>query len=134
MKSDFNEASIVDAKIETYQFLWNSSFNGSELYRIQKKGNIYIAIRKVYLNHADSIGTLEKLEFSEDHWIRITEELKSNGFWTYKNTIDKQGLDGANWSISAYSPLKTNAALKTFIWYQGGLQRTAHSSKCTIYF
>lgn len=34
MKSDFNEASIVDAKIETYQFLWNSSFNGSELYRI----------------------------------------------------------------------------------------------------
>lgn len=106
MRNNYNEPSIFDAKKETYRLLYSSSFDGSEVYRIERSGNNYVAIKKIFSEHSDTIGVLKELQFSENDWVHLTDELSSKGFWTYKTSIDRQGLDGASWSLSAFKPLK----------------------------
>jgi hypothetical protein len=112
MKNNYNETSILDAKNETYRFIWSSSFNGTEIYTIRKTERGFTAIKKIYKNHEDTIGTTKVLIFSESDWIHITTSLSLNNFWTYPSTIKRQGLDGSSWSLSAYKPIKDECTLK----------------------
>ncbi len=114
MMNNYKEPSIIDAKNETYRFLLSSSFDGTEIYRIEKNESEYVAIKKIFNDHSDKVGVLRELQFSEKDWIYLTEQLSSKGFWTYKRKIDRRGLDGSTWILSAYKPIKDKCSQKNF--------------------
>jgi len=114
MKGNFNEPSILDAKNETYRFIWSSSFNGSVVYRIEKIDDQVKAVKKKFINHSDTIGVSYELDFSIEDWDYLTSELESKDYWIYPTSIDSQDLDGESWSLSAYKPIKDKCTLKNF--------------------
>ena len=113
MKHNYDEPSIFHADNETYRFIWSSSFDGTKIYRIEKKGNAFKAIVKVFANN-DTIGKFTEFNISKKVWNNITDSLNATNFWMYPSSIDRKGLDGASWSLEGYKPIKDKCTQKKF--------------------
>ncbi len=113
MKNNYNEPSVMDAKNETYRFTLETSFDGSEVYRIEKKDNKYKAIIKVFA-YGDTIGKYNEFEISKEVWNSISESLNNLDFWTYTSSIDRKGLDGSSWILEGYKPIKDKCTLRKY--------------------
>ena len=37
-------------------------------------------------------------------WNNIMDSLSINGFWSYPSSIERNGLDGATWTLEGYKP------------------------------
>lgn len=116
MKINYDEPSILDAKNETYRFIL-SSMDYSKVVRIEKKNNQFYAIVKEFegtTGDPNLIPKVDEFELSKTEWDTITSRLQKMNFWTYTSTIDRRGLDGASWSLTAYKPVKDECTLKNF--------------------
>jgi hypothetical protein len=113
MKDNYNESSIIHADNETYRFIWSSSFDGTEIYRIEKKDNAFKAIVKLF-GQDDTIGKFTEFNISKEVWNNITDSLHETNFWTYPSSIDRNGLDGASWLLEGYKPIEDKCTLKKY--------------------
>ena len=120
MMGNYNEPSLLDANVETYRFVWHSSFNGSEVYRVEKSNDKIEVTKKVFVNNQDSIGTTSQFSISEKSWLNIKDSLDKVDFWIYPTSIDRNGLDGSSWILEGYSPIKNKCTHQnyhyTFRW------------------
>lgn len=114
MSNNYDEPSILDSKQETYRFIWSSSFEGSEIVRIKKKEDSYYVTKKIFSSHEDSIGVTNTFLIEEEIWDNVVDSLNILGFWTYKRSIDRLGLDGAGWILEGYKPRKDKCTKKNY--------------------
>src|ERR1700746_60649 len=56
MKQNYREPSLLNAKTETYRFIWSSSFDTTLIYRIEEINGLYKLTKKVFSTHHDTIG------------------------------------------------------------------------------
>jgi hypothetical protein len=113
MRHNYNEPSILHADNETYRFIWSSSFDGTEIYRVEKKSKTFKAIVKIF-GYNDTIGKYTEFNISKEVWNNITDSLNAISFWTYPSSIDRKGLDGASWSLEGYKPIKDKCTQKKY--------------------
>jgi hypothetical protein len=114
MKINYNEPSLLNAKTETYRFIWSSSFDTTEIYRIEEIGGHYKLTKKVFSTHQDTIGSTSEFEIPKNDWNRIANNLAASDFWTYPSKIDRKGLDGATWMLEGYKPIEDVCTLKHY--------------------
>src|SRR6185436_19020425 len=81
MKNKFNEPSILNSKTETYRFILNSSFDTTEIERIEIFNGHYRVTQKVFATHSDTIGVISEYEISENDWNNIVNSLAAYNFW-----------------------------------------------------
>jgi hypothetical protein len=106
MENNYKEPSILDAKTETYRFIWSSSFDTTEVDRIVKNDGHYYVTTKIFTSHQDTIGTTSKFDITENEWNNIVNGLARNDFWTYPTSDNRNGLDGSTWILEGYKPVK----------------------------
>jgi hypothetical protein len=99
----FKEPSLFSAQNETYRFIWQNSFGGRKIYRIEKANGKYNAIIKFFPEH-DTVPDIKEFSVSPETWNHIVTGLSTEGFWTYPSSIDRNGLDGAGWILEGYKP------------------------------
>lgn len=114
MENNYQEPSLLNAKVETYRFIWSSSFDTTKIDRIEKMDGHYRVTRKIFANHQDRIGTISKFEITESEWNHIVNGLAENNFWTYPTSDNRNGLDGATWIMEGYKPIKDTCTLKNY--------------------
>jgi len=115
-KNILDEPSLYDAENETYRFMRRSSFDDIDVYRIEKRGNVYYAIIKVFNRDADRLIFSKEKEISKEIWTKITDNLNNNNFWIYPSSIYKgEGLlDATTWELEGYKPIKDKCTLKNY--------------------
>jgi len=114
MKNNYNEPSLLDSKKETYRFILSSSFDTTEIERIEDIGGRYKMTKKIYATHADTVGVASEFEISQSDWNNIVTNLVANNFWTYPTSDNRKGLDGATWVLEGYKPTKDKCTLKNY--------------------
>jgi len=113
-KINYDEHSLLDATTETYRFMWSSSFDGTDIYRIEAINGYFKATTKSFVSHQDSIGTIREFNISKEDWTKIVGGFVAHNFWTYPSSIDRRGLDGASWTIEGYKPIKDECTQRNF--------------------
>ena len=114
MKNNYNEPSLLESKTETYRYLWDSPFDGTEIYRIEEINGRYKLIKKVFSSHQDSIGVTTEFEIQKKDWDKLVNGLRAYNFWTYPYTTDREVLDGTTWVLEAYKPIKDECTKKNY--------------------
>lgn len=134
MKQNYKEPSILHADNETYRCMFRSSFNGTEVYRIEKKDNKYKAIIKVFGKH-DTIGTCTEFEISKEVWNNITDSLNTTNFWTHQYSTNIKYLDGEGYTIEGYKPIKDKCTLKNYhMIAQASPNDSLFDSMCKLFY
>lgn len=134
MKQNYKEPSILHADNETYRCMFRSSFNGTEVYRIEKKDNKYKATIKVF-GHHDTIGTCVEFEISKEVWNNITDSLNTTNFWTHQYSTHIKYLDGEGYTLEGYKPIKDKCTLKNYhMIAQASPNDTLFDSMCKLFF
>ena len=106
LENNYKESSLLDAKTETYRFIWSSSFDTTKVNKIEKKYGQYSVTIKTFTSHQDTIGTTRKFDITEREWNNIINGLVRKGFWTYPTSDNRNGLDGSTWILEGYKPEK----------------------------
>jgi hypothetical protein len=106
LENNYKEPSLLDAKTETYRFIWRSSFDTNKVGKIEKIDGHYSVTTKIFTSHQDTIGTTSKFDITEREWNNIVNGLVRNGFWTYPISDNRNGLDGSTWTLEGYKPEK----------------------------
>jgi len=114
LKHNYNEPSILNAKRETYRFVRSSSFDTTEIVRIEEINGHYKVTKKVFASHQDTVGVTSEFEIRENDWKVFVHTLAANNFWTYPTTDNREGLDGANLLIEGYKLIKDECTLKNY--------------------
>tara|TARA_Y100001978_G_C23601881_1_gene389187 strand:+ start:262 stop:855 length:594 start_codon:yes stop_codon:yes gene_type:complete len=116
MKNSYNEPSLFNAKTETYRFIWNSTFEGRKVYRIEENNGQYRAIIKIYTDTYDTTGITKEFEISKDIWNNIVNTLAANNFWAYLHLSKEKAmyLDPTTITIEGYKPIKDKCTLKNY--------------------
>ncbi len=111
--NNYKEPSLMNAQNETYRFIWNSSFDGTEIYKIEQINQTYKATIKTFAQD-DTLGNFKEVFIASKKWKFITDSLSLNGFWTYPTSIDRKGLDGAAWILEAYKPNRDKCTKRNY--------------------
>jgi hypothetical protein len=114
MKQNYNEPSLLNAKTETYRFIWFSSFDTTKICRIEEINGLYKLTKKVFSSHRDTIGSTNEFIITKNDWNSIVNNLAGLNFWTYPHKVDRKGLDGATWILEGYKPIKDKCTLKNY--------------------
>jgi hypothetical protein len=61
--SNYQEPSLMSAQYETYRFIWHSSFDGINIYRVEKINGTYKAIAKTFRDQ-DSVPRVREFSIS----------------------------------------------------------------------
>ena len=110
---NYKEPSLISAKYETYRFIWHSSFDGVKIYRLGKIDGKYKAVTKTF-GDQDTAPNIREFSISSKTWNNILDKLSYNGFWTYASSIERNGLDGATWTLEGYKPTKDECTGKNY--------------------
>lgn len=111
--SNYQEPSLISAQNETYRFIWHSSFDGINIYRVEKINGIYKGITKTFRDQ-DSVPSVREFSISSKKWNNIVDSLSINDFWTYPSSIERNGLDGTTWILEGYKPIKDECSGKNY--------------------
>lgn len=114
MEDNYDEPSLFSAKTETYRLLWNSSFNGWKVIRIEEKDGHYKVTKKVSASHIDTVGVISEFELTKEVWDNVVNTLAIKNFWTYSTSKGGRVLDGASWKLEGYKPIKDKCSLKHY--------------------
>jgi len=129
-----DEPSFLDAKKETYRFIWNSSFDGTLIIRIEDLYEERKMIRK-RVNHRDSILHTDEFNISQSILDNILDSLSTCNFWTYTPSIERQILDGASWTLEGYKPIRDECTLKNHhIVYRASPRDSTFISMCRLFY
>jgi hypothetical protein len=90
-----------ERELEVYRFYWKSSFNGTAVVHIARKGDS-VGLRSSRLSHS-CLRLREPLisvtALSPDDWQKLQGALYGSGFWNLEAADEQLGLDGAWWLI-----------------------------------
>jgi hypothetical protein len=111
--NNYQEPSLISAQYETYRFIWSSSFDGVKIYRLEKINGKYKAVTKTFRDQGTNPG-IREFPISSKTWNSIIDKLSTNGFWTYPSSIERNGLDGATWTLEGYKPTKNECTGKNY--------------------
>ena len=111
--NNYQEPSLISAQDETYRFIWSSSFDGVKIYRLKKINGKYKAVIKTF-GAQDTVPSIREFPISSKTWNSIIDKLSNNGFWTYPSSIERNGLDGATWTLEGYKPTKNECTAKNY--------------------
>ncbi|MEO7925064.1 MAG: hypothetical protein ABIR30_15385 [Chitinophagaceae bacterium] len=111
--NNYKELSLISAKNETYRFTWHSSFDGVEIYRIEKLNGKYKVVTKKF-GDRDTVPSIREFSISSRTWNNIIDSLSINGFWTYPSSNERNGLDGATWILEGFKPIKDECTEKNY--------------------
>jgi hypothetical protein len=99
----YKEPSLISAQYETYRFIWHSAFDGIKVYRVEKRHDQCKVIIKSFAGE-DTIPVVKEFYIAEERWNNIVDRLRDKGFWVYPSSIERNGLDGATWTLEGYKP------------------------------
>lgn len=134
MKNNYNEPSIIEANTETYRFIWDSSFAGVEIYRIENLNGRFKVVKKTFSSHHDTIGIVREFEISKETWNNIVKSLERNNFWTYPVSDNKIVLDGTSWFLEGFKPEKDKCTLSNYHYVSRSSIDTTFISMCKLFF
>jgi hypothetical protein len=111
--NNYKEPSLISAQYETYRFIWHSSFDGVKIYRVEKINGKYKTVIKTFKDQ-DTVPSIREFSISSKMWNKIIDSLSVNGFWSYPSSIERNGLDGATWTLEGYRPTKDECTGKNY--------------------
>ena len=114
MRTNYSEPSLLDAKVETYRFIWRSTFDTTKIVRVENVDGHFKVTRKLFISHQDTIGRLSKFEIKGTEWDQIVNGLTADNFWTYPTSDNRTGLDGSNWLLEGYKSEKDKCTSKNY--------------------
>jgi hypothetical protein len=115
MVGSYREPSIFHVDNETYRFIRSTSFNGTEVYRVERDANAFKAVVKTF-GQGDTVGKFTEFNISKEIWDNITDSLNETNFWIYPSLNDKEALvlDGETWLLEGYKPTKDKCTQKNY--------------------
>lgn len=114
LEVNYKEPLLLEAERETYRFIFSSSMDTSMIWRIEDWDGHYKLTHKVFVSHEDTVGRVSELELTQNQWNHVVNRLEELNFWIYPTTIQRQGLDGAVWTLEGYKTVKDKCSQRNY--------------------
>jgi hypothetical protein len=88
----------MPTEAEVYRFTWRSSFDGTAVVRIGRRGD-EITLRCVYRSSLFGDADRRQVPLTMSDWGRLQDALIAMSFWALDPEERRLGLDGSDWLI-----------------------------------